>query len=132
MMKIHQYTMMCAPVLSQKAAVEALRNGGADADRMRGEYVRRRNYICSAFNELGLPCHLPGGAFYVFPEIRGLGMSSRDFSLQLLDEEQVACVPGTAFGPSGEGFVRCCYATHLDDIKEAMSRIARFVERHRR
>lgn len=129
MMKIHQYSMLCAPVLSQEAAIEALRNGDADIKKMRDEYRRRRNYVCNELNAIGLPCHIPEGAFYVFPSIASTGMSSRDFALKLLEEEQVACVPGTAFGSGGEGFLRCSYATGMDDIKEAMRRIKRFVER---
>jgi len=129
MMKIHQYTMMCAPILSQKAAIEALETGGPDVSRMKEEYRRRRNFICSSFEEMGLPCHVPKGAFYVFPYIGRYGMSSKDFSLRLIEEQRVACVPGSAFGPSGEGFIRCSYATSMDEIKEAMSRMAAFVKR---
>lgn len=127
MMKVHQYTMMCAPVLSQKAAIEALKNGDADVAAMRTEYERRRNFICSSLNEMGLPCHVPDGAFYAFPYVGRFGLSSKDFALRLLDEQNVACVPGSAFGQSGEGFLRCSYATDLDEIKEAMSRMAKFV-----
>lgn len=127
MMKIHQYTMMCAPVLSQKAAIEALENGRSDIVTMRDEYLRRRNFICSSFNDMGLPCHTPEGAFYAFPSIQNTGLSSTDFCLKLLDEHNVACVPGTAFGPSGEGFMRCSYATDMDDIKIAMERMASFL-----
>lgn len=129
MMKIHQYTMMCAPILSQEAAVEALKNGDPDVAEMRNEYMKRRNFICSSLNEMGLPCHLPKGAFYAFPYIGDYGMDSREFSLRLLDEEKVACVPGTAFGPSGEGFIRCSYATDMEEIKEAMRRLQAFVKR---
>lgn len=129
MMKIHQYTMMCAPILSQKAGVEALRNGALDTAAMRDEYRLRRNFICKSFNDMGLPCHVPSGSFYAFPYIGDTGMSSMDFSLKLLDEEQVACVPGTAFGPSGEGFVRCCYAANMADIETAVARMAGFVGR---
>ena len=129
MMKIHQYSMLCAPVLSQEAAIEALRNGDTDIKKMRDEYRRRRNYVCSELNAMGLPCHVPHGAFYVFPCIASTGLSSKDFALKLLEEEQVACVPGTAFGSGGEGFLRCSYATGMDDIKEAMLRMKRFVER---
>ena len=132
MMKINQYTMMCAPILAQKAAIEALDHGQEDVVFMRDEYRRRRNYICSAFADMGIPCHVPNGAFYAFPDIRATGLSSRDFSLQLLDQERVACVPGSAFGPSGEGFLRCAYAADLDDIKEAMARFDRFVASLRR
>ncbi|MFC1497381.1 aminotransferase class I/II-fold pyridoxal phosphate-dependent enzyme [Verrucomicrobiota bacterium] len=126
MMKIHQYSMMCAPVLSQKAAIEALKHGDPDVKEMRNEYKRRRNYICKALNEMGLSCHLPKGAFYVFPSIKNCGITSKEFSLRLLNEEKVACVPGTAFGPSGEGFIRCSYATDFEEIKEAMERTKRF------
>ncbi len=129
MMKIHQYTMMCAPILSQKAGIEALRNHDADVERMRRAYEKRRNYIVSSLNEMGLSCHMPKGAFYAFPDIRSCGLSSKDFALRLLDEENVACVPGTAFGSSGEGFLRCSYATDIEEIKEAMKRMAAFVER---
>lgn len=129
MMKIHQYTMMCAPILSQMAAIEALKNGRSDVARMRREYENRRNFICASLNEMGLPCHLPKGAFYAFPRIGDFGLTSKEFALRLLDEESVACVPGTAFGPSGEGFLRCSYATEMDDIKEAMRRMSTFVKR---
>ncbi len=132
MMKIHQYTMLCAPILSQEAAVEALRRAEEDVEQMRSAYRRHRNFIHAAFAEMGLPCQCPGGAFYAFPEVSHLGISSRDFAFGLLEEERVAVVPGTAFGESGEGFVRCSYATGLDDIKEAMVRTARHVERLRR
>jgi len=129
MMKIHQYTMMCAPILSQKAAIEALKTGGPDKAMMRSEYEKRRNFVCSSLNEMGVPCHTPKGAFYVFPFIGNYGMTSRDFSMRLIEEEKVACVPGTAFGPSGEGFIRCSYATGMEDLKEAMPRIASFISR---
>ncbi len=129
MMKIHQYTMLCAPILSQKAAIEALRHGRDDVAAMRDQYRRRRNYLHAALNEIGLPCHRPHGAFYVFPHIGGYGLSSRDFAWRLLEEENVACVPGDAFGAAGEGFLRCSYATELAQIKEAVRRMARFVRR---
>jgi aminotransferase len=131
MMKIHQYTMLCAPVLGQKAAVEALRSGGGDTERMRAEYESRRNFVHSSLNDAGIPCHLPKGAFYAFPDVSGFGMSSKDFALRLLDEENVACVPGSAFGPSGEGYLRCSFATDMDNLKEAMKRMAGFAARHR-
>jgi aminotransferase len=130
MMKIHQYTMLCAPILSQAAAVEALRSA-RDTEDMRAAYAQRRNYLWDAFQDMGLPCFRPQGAFYMFPEIRGCGLPSRDFALRLLDEENVACVPGSAFGACGEGFLRCSYATDLDEIKEAAARIAAFVKRLR-
>jgi len=128
MTKIHQYTMMCAPVLSQKAAIEALQWGREEIAHMRSEYERRRNFMCRSLNEMGLQCHLPQGAFYAFPSVGGCGLSSRDFALRLLDEEKVACVPGSAFGIGGEGFIRCSYATSLAEIKEAMGRMGRFVQ----
>jgi len=97
-------------------------------ERMREEYRLRRNFIVSSLNEAGIPCPLPKGAFYVFPDIRGTGLTSREFSLRLLEKKNVAVVPGTAFGPSGEGYVRCSYATALDQIKIAVTRIAEFVK----
>jgi aminotransferase len=127
MMKIHQYTMLCAPIVSQKAAIEALRNGDASMEEMREEYRLRRNFIHSALNDAGLRCGMPGGAFYAFPYVGHLGLSSKDFALRLLDEQKVACVPGSAFGPAGEGFLRCSYATAMDDLQEATRRIAAFV-----
>lgn len=129
MMKIHQYSILCAPVMAQEAALEALERGQRSMERMREEYRLRRNLIVTSLNEAGIACHLPKGAFYVFPDIRGTGMSSRDFALQLLEEKKVAVVPGTAFGPSGEGYVRCSYATALDQIKIAVSRISDFVRK---
>jgi aminotransferase len=131
MMKVHQYTMMCAPILSQKAAIEAAQHGDTAIAHMRDEYRKRRNYVCASLEEMGVPCHVPRGAFYAFPCIRQFGLSSSDFALRLLDEENVACVPGTAFGPSGEGFLRCSYATGMDELKEAMPRLAAFVARLR-
>jgi aminotransferase len=129
MMKIHQYTMLCAPILSQKAALEALRNPAEDIAEMRDSYAVRRNYMHSAFADMGIDCFLPGGAFYMFPTIKQFGMTSYEFAMKLLEEENVAVVPGTAFGACGEGSIRCCYATALDDIKEAMIRIARFISK---
>ena len=131
MMKVHQYTMLCAPILAQEAAVEALRGADRDVGEMRDEYARRRNVIHAGLNELGLPCAKPDGAFYIFPRIAGFGLSSKDFARRLLEEERVAVVPGTAFGACGEGYVRCSYATALDDIREALRRIGRFVARRR-
>ncbi|MBC8206316.1 MAG: aminotransferase class I/II-fold pyridoxal phosphate-dependent enzyme [Kiritimatiellales bacterium] len=127
MMKIHQYTMLCAPILSQRAALEALKNPAEDIAEMRESYAVRRNFMHSAFANMGIDCFLPGGAFYMFPTIGKFGMSSYDFAMKLLEAENVAVVPGTAFGPCGEGSIRCCYATALDDLKTAMPRIARFV-----
>jgi aminotransferase len=127
MMKIHQYSILCASVMAQDAAIEALEHGAKGVEAMRKEYEARRNYIVKAFNELGLPCHKPVGAFYIFPHIASTGLTSREFSLGLLQQKKVACVPGEAFGPSGQGFVRCCYATSLDQIKVAMERVGEFV-----
>ena len=128
MMKIHQYTMLCAPILSQEASVEALKKADTDIAYMKAEYKKRRNFIHASFEEMGIPCIYPDGAFYAFADISKFGMTSKEFALKLLDEQNVACVPGTAFGPCGEGFIRCSYATSMDAIKEAMVRIARFIE----
>ncbi len=127
MMKIHQYGILCASITAQDGAIEALENGARDVEAMRREYEHRRNFIVSSFNELGLECFKPHGSFYVFPKIASTGLSSRDFSLRLLREKQVAVVPGPAFGPGGEGHVRACYATSLDQLKTAMKRIGEFV-----
>lgn len=129
MMKIHQYTMLCAPITSQEAALEALKNPDADINEMKAEYHRRRNFIHASFTEMGIPCPRPSGAFYAFPNISEFGMTSRAFAYGLLEEEKVAVVPGTAFGPCGEGYVRCSYATSMDKIKEAMIRIQRFISK---
>jgi len=131
MMRIHQYSMLCASSISQAAAVEALEHGLPAMKSMRDEYRVRRNYIVDAFNKMGLDCRLPRGSFYAFPSIQSSGMTSRQFAGKLLEEEQVACVPGDAFGPSGEGFLRCCFATSLDEIKEAATRMERFIKRLR-
>lgn len=128
MMKIHQYTMLCAPILSQEASIEALKHADADIAYMKAEYKKRRNFIHSSFEAMGIPCIRPEGAFYAFADISRFGMTSKEFALKLLDAENVACVPGTAFGACGEGFIRCSYATSFDHIKEAMARIARFIE----
>jgi len=128
MMKIHQYTMLCASIMAQKAAIEALVHGDDDVIQMKNEYERRRNFIHTSLNEMGLPCTLPRGAFYAFPYIGNYGLPSKEFALRLLEEKKVACVPGSAFGVSGEGFIRCSYATELEEIKEAMSRMASFVK----
>ncbi|HVU38593.1 MAG TPA: aminotransferase class I/II-fold pyridoxal phosphate-dependent enzyme [Opitutales bacterium] len=128
MMKVHQYCMMCAPILSQIAAIEALRHGWDDVLRMRDKYQQRRDYIVARFNELGLPCHTPKGAFYAFPSVENFGLSSMDFAKRLLQEQKVAVVPGTAFGPGGAGFVRASFSTGYDQIIAACDRIAKFVE----
>lgn len=127
MMKIHQYGILCAPITSQVAALEALNAGPEAYAKMKESYEQRRNFLVDRLNEMGAECHLPGGAFYVFPDIRKFGMSSQDFAMELLKAEDVAAVPGDAFGPSGEGFLRCCYATGFDDLREAMNRMERFV-----
>ncbi|HMJ89033.1 MAG TPA: aminotransferase class I/II-fold pyridoxal phosphate-dependent enzyme [Candidatus Acidoferrum sp.] len=131
MMKIHQYSMLCASIISQEAAIEAIENGWGDMLEMREQYKLRRNLIVKAFNEIGLPCHLPRGSFYAFPCIESTGLTSKEFAVKLLEEERVACVPGGAFGASGEGFVRACFATSLDQIQVATERISRFVKRVR-
>jgi len=128
MMKIHQYAILCAPVLSQEAAIEALMHGVPAMEKMRSAYELRRNYIVTEFHALGFEGFKPQGAFYVFPKITKTGLTSREFSLRLLQEKRVAVVPGTAFGPSGEGHVRCSYATGLDQIKIALTRIGEFCE----
>jgi aminotransferase len=127
MMKIHQYSMLCAPILSQEAAHEALERGHESMLRMREQYHRRRDFIVRRLNEIGLSCHSPGGTFYAFPSVRQTGLSEKDFAVNLLKTERVAVVPGTAFGASGEGFVRCCFATSYDLLIEAMDRMERFV-----
>jgi aminotransferase len=129
MLKIHQYAIMCAPTTSQYAAVSALRNGDGDVEMMRDAYNQRRRYLLHAFKEMGIECFEPMGAFYTFPNISRFGMSSEEFATELLKEEKVAVVPGTAFGASGEGFVRISYAYSLKNLKEALSRIERFVKR---
>jgi len=131
MTKIHQYTIMCAPTMAQVAAIEALKSGEDSAAKMVEEYNRRRLIIVKGLNDIGLPCFEPQGAFYAFPSIKGTGMTSEEFVENLLIEEKVAVVPGSAFGQCGEGYVRCCYATSLADIEEALSRMKRFVAKHR-
>ena len=129
MMKIHQYAILCAPIMGQDAAIEALERGDESVASMRREYERRRNFIARALNEMGLECLKPQGSFYVFPNITSTGLTSREFSMRLLHDHKVAVVPGTAFGPGGEGHVRCSFATGLDQIKTAMERMAAFVGR---
>jgi aminotransferase len=131
MMRIHQYSMLCASIISQEAALEAILHGEEDTAEMREQYRLRRNFIVSAFNAMGLACHLPRGSFYAFPSIKSTALNSKEFALKLLREEKVACVPGSAFGPSGEGFLRCCFATSLDQIESATERMARFASRHK-
>ena len=128
MMKIHQYCMMCAPILSQEAAIEALRHGTDDVMRMREQYQKRRNFIVRRFNQMGLGCHLPRGSFYAFPSVLSLGMNEVDFCHRLLREQEVAVVPGTSFGPHGQGHVRASFSTSYDKLVEAAERMERFVE----
>lgn len=125
--RIHQYTMLCAPHVSQLAALEALRNGEADADEMIADYDRRRRIFVKGLCEVGLDCPEPGGAFYAFPSISSTGLTSQEFAERLLYDEHVAVVPGDVFGASGEGYVRCCYATALSELEEALVRIERFL-----
>src|SRR6266571_2266977 len=131
MMRIHQYSMLCASTISQEAALEAIQYGEADTMEMREQYKLRRNLIVEAFNRMGLACHLPRGSFYALPCIQSTHLTSQEFAVRLLEQEKVACVPGSAFGPSGEGFLRCCFATSLEQIEVAVERMARFVERLR-
>lgn len=131
MLKIHQFAIMCAPTTSQYAAIEALKTGDADVARMREAYDGRRRFLLNAFREMGLPCFEPFGAFYVFPCIKEFGMTSEEFAERFLKEEKVAAVPGTAFGDSGEGYLRISYAYSLDDLKKALDRMARFVKKLR-
>ncbi|MCX7842593.1 MAG: aminotransferase class I/II-fold pyridoxal phosphate-dependent enzyme [Clostridia bacterium] len=130
MTKIHQFAIMCAPTTAQHAAIEALRNSDKDIEAMTREYNRRRRMMIDGFTKAGLKCFEPLGAFYVFPSITSTGISSNEFCERLLMEERVAVVPGTAFGNCGEGFVRACYASSVDNISEAMSRIHRFVKKY--
>jgi aminotransferase len=127
--KIHQYTLLCAPTMTQMAAIEALRNGDSEVEKMVQEYNRRRRFMVKRLNEIGLPCFEPKGAFFAFPSIKATGMNSEEFAEKLLLEEKVAVVPGLAFGPCGEGFVRCCYATSLPNIEEALRRMDRFIRK---
>ena len=129
MTKIHQYTMLCCPTMAQMAAIEALKRGESEVERMVQEYDRRRRIMLKRLNEIGLPCFESKGAFYAFPSIKTTGMTSEEFAEKLLKEEKVAVVPGSAFGQCGEGFARCCYATSLANIEEALERMGRFVRR---
>ncbi len=131
MLKIHQYAIMCAPTTSQYAAVEAVRNGDNDVQKMREEYNGRRRYLIHRFREMGLACFEPFGAFYAFPCIKEFGMSSDEFATRMLQEEKVVVVPGTAFGDCGEGFLRISYAYSLEKLKEALDRMEHFINRLR-
>ena len=127
MLKLHQFGIMSSPTVSQYAAIEAMRNGDHDIEKMREEYDGRRRYLVEGLRRIGLPCFEPRGAFYVFPDIRPTGLTSEEFCERFLMEEKVAVIPGSAFGPGGEGFVRCCYATGLKDIAEALTRMDNFL-----
>ncbi len=132
MTKIHQFAIMCAPTNSQYAAVEALRNGDKDVEMMRESYNQRRRYLMERFKKMGLECFEPYGAFYVFPCIKEFGMTSEEFAFKFIEEERVAVVPGTAFGSSGEGFLRISYAYSIEDLKVALDRLERFVGKLRK
>lgn len=131
MVKIHQFAVMCAPTISQYAAIEAMEQGDGDIEAMRESYDQRRKFLYHELQRLGLPCFEPQGAFYMFPNIREFGLSSGEFALKLLKEEKVAVVPGDSFGECGEGFVRISYAASLQNLKEAVNRISRFLSRYR-
>ena len=132
MMKIHQYCMMCASILSQEAAIEALRNGIEDVLRMRDQYSKRRDFVVRRFNEMGLDCHLPRGSFYAFPSVSpSTGLDEVEFCHRLLRESEVAVVPGTAFGPHGKGHVRASFSTSYEKLVEATSRMEKFVDQVR-
>ncbi|WP_067727434.1 aminotransferase [Oceanobacillus damuensis] len=128
MVKIYQYTTMCAPYMLQIGAIEALRNSSDQVEKMKLNYWRRRNFTVQSLNRIGLECHTPGGAFYVFPSIKKTGLTSEQFASELLQQEKVAVVPGNAFGESGEGYIRCSYATSIEQLQEAMNRIERFLK----
>ena len=128
MLKLHQFGIMSAPTTSQYAAIEAMRNGDEDIEKMRDEYDGRRRYLVEGFRQLGLPCEEPKGAFYVFPDIRGTGLTSDEFCEQFLMAERVAVIPGSAFGQGGEGFVRACYSASMQDLGEALARLKRFLK----
>jgi aminotransferase len=130
MTKIHQYTMLCAPITAQKAAIEALKNGEPDIQEMVSDYNRRRLLMVKGLRSIGLPCSEPQGAFYAFPSIQKTGMTSDEFSEKLLKEELVLVVPGTAFGKHGEGYIRCCYATAIDEIEIALNKMKHFLEKY--
>ena len=132
MLKLHQFGIMSAPTTSQYAAVEAMRNGDPDLEHMREEYDRRRRYLVENLNRIGLSCFEPKGAFYVFPDIRSTGLSSEEFCERFLMEEKVAVIPGNAFGPGGEGFVRACYAASMKDLAESIARMDNFLTNLRR
>ncbi|WP_328699900.1 aminotransferase class I/II-fold pyridoxal phosphate-dependent enzyme [Chengkuizengella marina] len=132
MLKIHQYTIMCAPVMAQQAGIEALTNGLEEKDRMVESYNQRRRLVVRGFREMGLDCHEPKGAFYAFPSIQSTGLTSEQFTEKLLEEFKVAAVPGNAFGLGGEGFIRCSYANSVSELNEALERIGKFVNKYQK
>ena len=132
MMKVHQYSMLCASIIAQEAALEALLRGWDSVLKMREQYHRRRDLVVRRFNEIGLKCHLPRGSFYAFPDVTATGLTEGEFAVGLLQKEKVAVVPGTAFGENGRGHVRACFATAYDQIIEACDRTERFVNGNKR
>ena len=124
--------MLCAPIMGQMAAIEALKKGSSEVQAMVREYDRRRRVMVKGLRDIGLSCFEPKGAFYAFPSVKATGLPSEEFGERLLTEEKVAVVPGSAFGQHGEGYVRCCYATSLSEIEEALKRMGRFINKHRR
>ncbi|MBQ9539478.1 MAG: aminotransferase class I/II-fold pyridoxal phosphate-dependent enzyme, partial [Treponema sp.] len=130
--KLHQYNTICAPIMSQYAALEGLKNGWSEVEKMRVSYQQRRNLMYKAFTDMGLHVPEPTGAFYMFPDISSTGMSAEEFATGLFQKHNVAVVPGSAFGKAGEGHIRCCYATSVDKIKTALDRIAEFIDSCRR
>ncbi|GAE36712.1 aminotransferase [Halalkalibacter akibai] len=128
MLKLHQYSLMCAPTMAQYGALEALKSGMDDIERMKQSYKQRRNFIVKSFSEIGLPCHTPGGAFYAFPSVEETGLSSEQFAEKLLMAERVAVVPGHVFGEGGAGHIRCSYATSMDNLEQSVERIDRFLK----
>jgi aminotransferase len=131
MLKLHQYSLMCAPTMAQYGALEALKSGMDDIERMKQSYKQRRNFVVKSFGEIGLPCHTPGGAFYAFPSVDQTGLTSEEFAEKLLLEERVAVVPGHVFGEGGEGHIRCSYATSMDNLEQSVERIGRFLAKRR-
>ena len=132
MTKIHQFAIMCAPTTSQYAAVEAIKKGDDDIKMMRNAYNQRRRFLLDAFKKMGLECFEPYGAFYVFPSIKEFNMTSEEFATKFLEEEHVAAIPGNAFGDSGEGYLRISYAYSMESLKEAISRLDRFIQKLRK
>jgi aminotransferase len=131
MNKVHQYTIMCAPITAQKAAIEALKNGNEEMKKMVEDYNHRRKMFVNGLNNIGLECFEPRGAFYAFPSIKITGMNSEEFCMRLLEEEKVAAIPGNAFGSCGEGFIRCCYAASVRNLEEALERMGKFINRYK-